>query len=476
MDTHDMRGGRLTLMAASLGLVLVMLNVSMVNPALPALRESLGGGVLGQQWAVNAYNLVFASLLLLGGLLGDRYGHRRVLLGGLGVSIIGALAGAVAPTIGALLGARAVQGLGSALIQPATLAVLTYTFVEPQARAKALGLWGAVSGLGIAIGPLAGGLLVDSLGWRAVFLAMTPVGLLAALITLVGVRETPAGSRQRPDLAGLALVVVTLAALSLGLSEGQRLGFAAPSALGLLGGSALAFAAFLAIEAHVATPLIDLGAFRRPSFAAANVGGLLAFFGSFPLLTYLGIYLQQERGLSATQAGLLILVFPLAFAGASIIGARLLARFGTRPPVVAGMLVSMSGALGMGWIDPAAPTTALWWRILLLGAGVGLSMSALTTAAVGSVAPERTGMAASLLGALRQVGTALGIAVLGVAITAASGGGATTLPGLRLAALIGAAVLAVAALSALRWLPGASRPDAAPGRSEPGPAKVSGTD
>jgi MFS transporter, DHA2 family, methylenomycin A resistance protein len=453
-----------------------MLNVSMVNPALPTLRESLGGGTLGQQWAVNAYNLVFASLLLLGGLLGDRYGHRRVLLGGLGVSVIGAIAGAVAPTIGALLGARAVQGLGSALIQPATLAVLTYTFVEPRAQAKALGLWGAVSGLGIAIGPLAGGLLVDSLGWRAVFLAMTPVGLLTALITLVGVHETPTGSRQRADLAGLALVVVTLAALSLGLSEGQRLGFATPATLALLGGSALAFAAFLVVEVRTVAPLVDLNAFRRPSFAAANLGGLLAFFGTFPLLTYLGIYLQQERGLSATQAGLLILIFPLAFAAASIIGARLLARFGTRTPVVVGMLVSMAGALGLGWIDPIAPTVALWWRVLLLGAGVGLSMSALTTAAVSSVASERTGMAASVLGALRQIGAALGIAVLGVAITTASDGGATTLPGLRLAALIEAAVLATAALSALRWLPRASRPATTPSRGEPGPAKVSTTD
>ncbi|HMQ31129.1 MAG TPA: MFS transporter [Chloroflexaceae bacterium] len=453
MVTRDPRRERLTLTAASLGLVLVMLNVSMVNPALPAIRAALGGGALGQQWTVNTYNLVFASLLLLGGLLGDRYGHRRVLLAGLGVSVAAALASAVAPSIGVLLVARAVQGLGSALIQPATLALLTATFTDPPARARALGLWGAVSGLGIAIGPLAGGLLVDALGWRAVFLAMAPAGLLTVLATLAGVRETPADAGRRPDLAGLALVVASLAALSLSLSEGQRLGFGAPATLVLLGGAALAFAAFLAVEARVAAPLVDLAAFRRPAFAAANMGGLLAFFGSFPLLTYLGIYLQQERGLSATRAGLLILIFPLAFAGASVVGARLLARFGPRLPATTGALIAAAGALGLGMLDGGAPTTALWWRLLLLGAGVGVSMSALTTAAVSSVGRGRTGMAASVLGALRQVGAALGIAVLGVVIVGISGDGPTTIPGLRAAALIAAGALLAAAASAAHWLP-----------------------
>jgi MFS transporter, DHA2 family, methylenomycin A resistance protein len=457
MDTHDSRRERLTLAAASLGLVLVMLNVSMVNPVLPAIQAALGGGTLGQQWVVNAYNLAFASLLLLGGLLGDRYGHRRVLLAGLGVSIAAALAGALAPSIGFLLVARAVQGLGSALIQPATLALITATFTDPPARAKALGLWGAVSGLGIAVGPLAGGLLVDTIGWRAVFVAMAPVGLLAVLVTLAGVRETPADAMRRPDMAGLALIVACLATLSLGLSEIQRLGAAAPSAWALLAGAALAFAAFLAVEARVAAPLVDLAAFHRPAFAAANVGGLLAFFGSFPLLTYLGIYLQQERGLSATQTGLLILIFPLAFAGASVGGARLLARFGARLPATAGALIAAAGALGIATFDGAGPAAALWWRILLLGVGVGVSMSALTTAAVSSVGLGRTGMAASVLGALRQVGTALGIAILGVVIVASAGDGPTVVPGLRAAALLAAGVLTAAAASAARWLPTVGR-------------------
>jgi DHA2 family methylenomycin A resistance protein-like MFS transporter len=450
---RDPRRERLTLTAASLALVLVMLNVSMVNPALPAIRAALGGGALGQQWTVNAYNLVFASLLLLGGLLGDRYGHRRVLRAGLGVSVVAALAGALAPNIGVLLGARAVQGFGSALIQPATLALITATFTDPPARARALGLWGAVSGLGIAIGPLAGGVLVDTLGWWAVFLAMAPVGLLTVLVTLAGVRETQADASRRPDLAGLIRIVTSLAALSLGLSEGQRLGFGAPATLALLAGAAVTFTAFLVVEARVAAPLVDLAAFRRPAFAAANGGGLLAFFGSFPLLTYLGIYLQQERGLSATQAGLLILIFPLAFAGASVVGARLLARFGPRLPATTGALIAATGAFGLSLFDSGAPTTALWWRILLLGAGVGVSMSALTTAAVSSVGPGRTGMAASVLGALRQLGTALGIAVLGVVIVTIAGDGPTVLPGLRAAALISAGVLVVAAASAARWLP-----------------------
>ncbi len=457
----DVRQQRLTLAAASISLILVMLNVSMINPILPALRADLGGGALGQQWAVNAYNLVFASALLLGGLLGDRYGHRRVLLGGLTISIGGALAAAAAPTIGTMLAFRAVQGFGAALVQPATLAVITYTFVDPRARAKALGLWGAVSGLGIAIGPVAGGVLVDSLGWRIVFLAMVPVGLLAMLISAIGVRETPSRADQRVDWAGLTLIALALAALSLGLSEGQRLGFDALQTLVLLGGAVGLFAAFLLVEVRVAAPIVDLRAFRNPAFTIANMGGLLAFFATFPLLVFTGIYLQQERGLGATQAGLLILLFPVAFATASPIGARILARFGPRLPVVVGMLISAIGAGSLIRISIDIVPSALWWSIILLGTGVGLSMSSLTSVAVGSVGLERTGMAASLLGAMRQIGTTLGIAVLGTVIslsTFATAAGLSTSVGLQRAAVIAATALLLVAVGAYRWIGGLRQP------------------
>lgn len=449
MTARDARRERLTLAAASIALIMVMLNVSIVNTALPAIQAELGGGLLGQQWVVNAYNLVFAALLLLGGFLGDRLGHRRVLLGGLLISIGGTLVAALAPTIGILLAARASQGLGSALVQPATLALITYTFIEPSARAKALGIWGAIAGLGIAIGPVAGGVLVDSIGWRAVFVAIAPVGLAALLVTLNGVSETPPQQR-RLDRSGLLLITVALAALSLGLSEGQRLGFATLPALILLATAVVACSLFLYVERRTEAALVDLGAFRQPAFAVANLNGLLAFSGSFPILTYLGIHLQEQAGLSATQAGLLILLFPLAFAGASIGGARLLARVGPRLPVVLGMLIAASGGIALAWRGVDVQPFGVWWQVALLGTGVGLSMSSLTATAVGAVALERSGMAASLLGTLRQVGTALGVAVLGIVVASAP----DLERGLRLAALAAGAVLLLAAGTGALWLPG----------------------
>lgn len=445
MQSHERR----TLIAASTALVMVMLNVSIVSTALPAIAADLGGGLLGQQWIVNAYNVVLAAFLMLGGLLGDRFGHRRILRVGLYLGIGASIAAAIAPTIGILIGARAVQGIASAFTQPATLALITYTFSEPRARAKALGLWGAISGLGIAIGPILGGMLVDTLGWRTVFLAIAPVGIAALFSTRNGVRETPMQMR-RIDRAGLALLTLTLATFILGLSEGQRIGFATLAAVGLLGTALIAFGLFLFVERRTDSALVDLAAFRNPPFAVANLNGLLAFFGSFPLLTYLGIHLQQEIGFSATQTGLLILLFPVAFAGASIGGARLLARVGPRMPTIIGMLISAAGALALAWNGVGANPNSVGWYVMLLGLGVGLSMSSLTTTAIGAVSLARSGMASSLLGVLRQVGTALGIAALGVVVAR----NADPEAGLRLAAALAAVVLIIAAGNAARWLPG----------------------
>jgi EmrB/QacA subfamily drug resistance transporter len=420
MEATLLRLKRFTLIASSLSLIMVMLNVSIVNTALPAIQEAFGAGTVALQWVVNAYNLVFASLLLLGGLLGDRFGHRRVLLFGIGIGIGGAVLAGLAPTIGVLIAARAVQGLGSAIAQPATLAIITYTFTNPQERARAIGLWGAVSGIGIALGPISGGVLVDTLGWRAVFAAIVPVGLIAALPTIIGVQETPQTRGKTLDIPGLLLIVCALTALSLGLSYGQTDGLTSALPLALFAGAFVAFAAFIAVERRAAHPLVELSAFRNSTFTVANLGGLLAFFGTFPLLTYLTIYLQRFAGLSATQAGLIILLFPLAFAAGSPLGARLINRFGPRAPIVFGLLCSAVGALSLLTLSSERGPWNTWWSIALLGVGVGLSLGALTQAAVSSVGLERAGMASSLLGALRQVGTALGIALLGTLITSGS--------------------------------------------------------
>ena len=268
-----------TVVASSLALIAVMFNVSIVGPALPALQAGLNSSANALAWVVNAYNIVFASLLLAGGLLGDRFGHRWILHVGLLITLLGALLAATAPTVGWLLGARAVQGVGSSLLQPASLALLTYAFPEPKARTRAIGLWGGMSGLGIALGPVLGGLLVDLVSWRAIFVPMMLVGVGAWLVSLRWVVETPTQTNKPLDGWGLLLAVVTLFALSYGLSQGALLGWTSPLILTVFALALVSFALFIVVEKRHSTPLVALAFFALPTYTVANLAGLLASFG-----------------------------------------------------------------------------------------------------------------------------------------------------------------------------------------------------
>jgi DHA2 family methylenomycin A resistance protein-like MFS transporter len=429
------------------GLFLVQLDVTVVNVALPSLRDSLGAAVGGLQWVVDGYAIALASLMLPAGTLGDRYGHRRMVLAGLAIFGAGSLGCGLAPGTGALVAARALQGAGAALLLPGTLAIVTRTFPGERERARAIGAWAAVSGLALPAGPLVGGALVEASGWRAVFLINVPI-VAPALVATLRVVPADRGSHARPlDVPGMVLGAAALALITFALIEAQPL--AGLAALGVLG-------AFLVVERRSEHPMLPLALFRRPRFSAANAIAGAMNLGTLGTLFVLTLYLQTVQGRSPLEAGLatvpafgmLTLIAPL--------GGRLTGRIGPRVPMAAGLTVSAAGLLLLTQTAPDTPYAQLVPAFVLWGGGLGLLTPAVVAAAMGAVEPERSGLAAAVNNTARQAGGAIGIAAFGA--LAAHG----VLQGLHEAALIAAALYLVAAvatgLPSLRWSARTSTP------------------
>lgn len=427
---------RAILTASSLAVVVVMLNVSIVNPALPTLARVFGIGTHDVQWVANVYNIVFAAMLLAGGLLGERFGFRRVLLAGLTLGVVGGVVSAVAPSFGALLAGRALQGLSSAVIQPATLVLLTLAFTEPAARARAIGLWAGMSGLGIAVGPLLGGTIIDTLGHAAVFWTVTLTALGTLAFTALRTREL-ALPRPRPiDFPGLILAITALATLAYGLSQGNVLGWTSAPVLACIGTATLASALFLAVEGRSPHPLVDLTLFRNRAFTTANVGALIASFGPFGLLVFITLFLQGIEHDSATRAGFITALFPIGIGVASPLGGRLIAQIGVRGVGAGGLTLIGVGLLLVLSLRLGASPLILAAEFFVMGVGTGFANSALTTATVSSAPAAQASQASSILSAMRQMGVALGIAAWGALIARSGAGGAGFLAGLHGAALV----------------------------------------
>lgn len=433
------------LTASSLAVIVVMLNVSIVNPALPTLGRVFGVGAHDVPWVANVYNIVFAATLLAGGLLGDRFGFRRVLVAGLTLGVVGAVICALAPTFPVLLAGRALQGLSSAVIQPATLVLLTLAFTESAARARAIGLWAGVSGLGIAVGPLLGGTIIDTLGWSAVFWTVAATALVTLAFTLTRTRDLSA-PRERPiDIPGLILAAVALATLAYGLSQGNVLGWGSTTVLTCLGVAVIAAALFLAAEGRSPHPLVDLTLFRNRAYTTANVGSLLASLGPFGLLVFITLFLQGMQGYSATRAGIVTALFPIGIGLASPLGGRLIARAGVRGVGAAGLAVIGAGLLLVLGLRLGASPLGLAAEFFVMGVGTGLANAALTTAAVSSAPAAQASQASSVLSAMRQVGVALGIAAWGALVARGGEGAGGFLNGLHGGAAVVGAVLLIGA-------------------------------
>jgi MFS transporter, DHA2 family, methylenomycin A resistance protein len=421
----------LTLVVMCVGMFLVLLDVTIVNVALPRLQADLGAGVGSLQWIVDGYAVALASLMLPCGDLGDRHGHKRVVLAGLAAFGAGSLAAGLAPGAGLLVAGRVVQGVGAALLLPGTLAVVSRAYPDAAQRARAIGIWAAISSLALPAGVIAGGALVDGPGWRWAFLVNLPLIAVALPVTARVVRESREPAARAPDVPGAALTAALLAALIFAIIAGSLAAGVAAAAL---------LAALVAVERRRSDPMLPAALLRRPAFAAANVVAAAMNLGTLGTLFVLTLFLQDVQGRSALGAGVAILpAFGLLAVVAPLTG-RLVGRIGPRGPMVAGLLVA-AGGLALLADDALLVASMLW------GLGLGLLTPAVVAAAMGAVPAERAGLAAAVNNTARQAGGAIGIAASGaVAGSPARAGFVHAVHGVAL----GAAALYVAA-AALAW-------------------------
>ena len=409
-----MRSKPLILAALLLAAFLVNLDTTLVNVALPALTRELHATTTQLQWVVDAYNLVFAALLLTFGSLSDRFGRKGMLLAGLAVVGAASVAGGFTTSAAQLIAARAVMGLGAAMTFPATLSLLTNVFTERRERARAIGLWGAVAGVAIALGPIVGGWLLAHFSWGSVFIAMAPVAALAMAGAAVAVPRSRSEEAARPDVPGLALSAATMALLIFTIIEAPTYGWTAARSLVGFAGSVAGLAAFIAVERRAAHPMLDLRIFRDRRFSAASAAVTVSFFTLLGFIFLITQYFQFVREYSALSAGVRLLPVALSVAVGSVAGTQLAVRAGTRLVVTAG-LVAM--AAFYGWVAATTSASLSYWIIALqmvvYGLGMGLSSAPATESIMGAISRSRAGVGSAVNDATRLIGGTLGVAVIG---------------------------------------------------------------
>jgi EmrB/QacA subfamily drug resistance transporter len=459
---------------------MVVLDVSIVNVALPQMRHSLHLSVSGQQWVVNAYTLTFAGFLLLGGRAADLFGRKRIFMLGLGLFTACSLLGGFAQSGGMLVAARAAQGIGGAILAPATLSLLTTRFVDPEGRRKALGAWSATAASGAAVGVLLGGVLTDLLNWRWVLFVNVPIGAVLLAAAAVAITESRSEGAQRSlDLPGAFTVTAGLAVLVYGIVSTDTHSWGSTQTIVSLAIGAALLLVFGFIEARVAVhPLVPLGVFRRRNLSAANGIGLTIGAALFGMYFFLSLFIQQVNGYSPLRAGIAYLPAGLSTLVGALIGTRLVSRLGPRRQLILGPLLAAAGLIWLATtLHPGAGYFShIFGPLVLVGVGLGLSFVPMTIAATAGVPPHEAGLASGLINATRQMGGAVGLAVMA---TVAAGAAAHHAPGVAAAAralttgydrafAIGAGGLVVAAALAL-LLPGpAPAPAAVVGRSAVG--------
>ncbi|WP_372670695.1 MFS transporter [Amycolatopsis kentuckyensis] len=439
MNVPSSRRPALVLAICCASIVVVVMDISIVTVALPSVRRDLGASVSGLQWTVDAYTLVLAGFLVLAGSTADRFGRKRVFLTGLTVFGLGSLLCSVAPGIGWLIAARALQAVGGTMLNPVALAIVVTVYPLPAERARAIGVFGSMSGLALALGPILGGALVDALGWRAVFWVNVPIVVVAIAATLKFVPESRAARGRRFDPVGQVLVVLALGSVVAAIIEARALGWTSPVILGLLALAALAVAALLRYEPRRADPLLELRLFRSVAFSGAIVTALLALCGFGVFLFVTTQYLQDTRGLTALTAGLCLLPVGVLVVVLSPRTGRLVGTRGPRLPlVVAGIALALGGVTS-AWLGPATPLPLVLTVYLLFGVFLGTVNPPITNTAVSGMPGSMAGVAGSLASAGRQTGTTLGVALAGTLGTG---------PGVWwLVAALGAGVFALALVS-----------------------------
>jgi EmrB/QacA subfamily drug resistance transporter len=451
--TLSRRRRYLVLAICCLSMVVVVMDISVVNVALPAIRHDLHATEAGLQWTVDAYTLVLAGFLVLAGSTADRVGRRRVFQLGLAVFGVGSLLCGLAPGTGWLVAARAVQAVGGTMLNPVAMAIVANTFTGAAERARAIGVFGSVSGLGLALGPILGGGLVDAFGWRAVFWLNVPVVAVAFLAAARYLPESRAPRARRFDPVGQLLMVVLLGSVVTAIIESGSRGWGSPLIVGLLVVAALAVAGIVRYEPRRADPLLDLRLFRRVQFSSAIVLAVFALCGFGAFLFVTTQYLQDVRGMSPVAAGLCLLPVGAPVLVISPLTGRVVARSGPVPPLlVAGSALALGGVASL-WLRPGTPLLAVLAVYLLFGVFLGTVNPPISNTAIAGMPRSMAGLAGALASTGRQTGTTLGVAVSGALVGPALAAGGTGFTGAAhavwwIVAALGAGIVALALLGA----------------------------
>jgi DHA2 family methylenomycin A resistance protein-like MFS transporter len=452
-----------TLLACSFAFIIVQLDVTIVNVALPQIGHELGASVADLQWVVDAYTLGFAVFLLSAGVIGDKFGARRVFLSGFTLFALASVACAMAPDAIALDIARALQGIGAALLVPSSLAILNAAYAHDRKQlAKAIGWWTAAGGVSIAMGPVLGGLLLSTSGWRSIFWVNIPICIAGFWLTrrvVPTALDAAATGKKAFDWAGQLLAVIGLTGLIGAIIETQERGLHDPVVQGGFALALLAGAAFVAVERRTAQPMLPLDLFQRASFSGAVLFGVLVNFAYYGVIFVLSFYLQKLRGMTVLQAGLTFLPLTGTFIVSNIASGRMMGRTGVRTPMIVGGLIAASGYALLGWTGISDHATFLQMLpgLALIPLGMGLAVPAMTTSILSAVERQQAGTASAVLNAARQVGGAAGVAVFGAMV--AGSDLLAAMRGVHVVMLVSSLLLLAAAALAVFCLP---RPIAMP--------------
>jgi EmrB/QacA subfamily drug resistance transporter len=474
--TLSRRRRMLVLAICCLSLFIVGIDATIVNVALPSIQHDLHAPVSGLQWTVDAYSIVVASFLMLSGSTGDRIGRRRTFQAGLALFTLGSLLCSLAPGLGWLVAFRMLQALGGSMLNPVAMSIITNTFTDPAERARAIGVWGSVFGMSMALGPIAGGALVASVGWRGIFWVNIPVGIAAIVLTALFVPESRAPRARRVDLVGQFLVIAALASVTYAIIEGPNSGWTSAPILGCFGIAAAALIGLVGYEPRRDEPLLDLRFFRSVPFSGATVTAVCAFAALAGFLFLNTLYLQEVRGYSALHAGVLTLPMAAMTVLLAPLAGRIVAARGPRlPTVVAGIATTAAGIM----LARLARDTSFGYLVLsyvVFGIGSGLVNAPITNTAVSGMPRTQAGVAAGIASTSRQVGAALGVAVAGSAALSALHGpfrlgfAEASHVGWWIIAGCGAAIFLLGLVTSGRWARGTAERTAS--RLMPSGAKV----
>jgi MFS transporter, DHA2 family, methylenomycin A resistance protein len=411
-DTNGPRRKALTLLAMSLGFIVVQLDVTVVNVAVKRIGASLGGGVTGLQWVVNAYTIAFASMILTAGAMGDRFGARRVFMAGFAIFVAASLACALAPSLAILVGARALQGLGAAILVPCSLALLNHAYPGENERTHAIGIWAAGASVALAAGPLVGGVLIAAVGWRSIFFINLPLGLLGIWLTWQYVEETSRTTRAF-DFAGQVIAIFALADMAAATIEAGAKGWTNPRVLCGFALFAMAVGAFIWIESKSRDPMLPLRFFSDRTFSSATLIGWLINVAYYGLIFVFSLYFQELRSYTPLRTGLAFLPMTAVVLAANLSAGTLVQRRGPRFPLVLGQAIFMAGCFSLLFMSRETAYIEMAVPLLAVGAGIGLTVPPMTSVLLGTVDKKHSGVASGVLNSSRQAGSVVGVALFG---------------------------------------------------------------